>query len=196
MDHLNPLQWLKITISSFVIFLTIRFVMFAGPFAMIFYGVQIFQETGECKNTFHFREYLFLKLFLNFYQIWWTNCMQVWMPIWQLWWWQFWGWLEALLPWSSSKSCQGSFLLSPSKLDSDDSFWCKTSSKPRKMRFESGKTSTRKTENLAHLTYPHTECGMRKKSRLGHLCASVHEAIILYQRWSLVLDRRGGRHFK
>ena len=23
------------------------FVMFAGPFAMIFYGVQIFQETGE-----------------------------------------------------------------------------------------------------------------------------------------------------
>ena len=57
-----------------------------------------------------------------------------------------------------------------------------TSSKPRKMRFESSKTSTRKTENLAHLTYPHTECGMRKKSRLGHLCASVHEAITLYQR--------------
>ena len=57
-----------------------------------------------------------------------------------------------------------------------------TSSKPRKMRFESGKTSTRKTENLAHLTYPHTECGMRKKSRLGHLCASVHEAMTLYQR--------------
>ena len=37
-----------------------------------------------------------------------------------------------------------------------------TSSKPRKMRFESGKTSTRKTENLAHLTYPHAESGMRK----------------------------------
>ena len=36
-----------------------------------------------------------------------------------------------------------------------------TSSKPRKMRFESSKTSTRKTENLAHLTYPHAECGMR-----------------------------------
>ena len=36
-----------------------------------------------------------------------------------------------------------------------------TSSKPRKMRFESGKTSTRKTENLAHLTYPHAESGMR-----------------------------------
>ena len=28
------------------------------------------------------------------------------------------------------------------------------------MRFESGKTSTRKTENLAHLTYPHAECGI------------------------------------
>ena len=52
----------------------------------------------------------------------------------------------------------------------------------RKMRFESGKTSTRKTENLAHLTYPHAECGMRKKLRLGHLCASVHEAMALYQR--------------
>ena len=24
-----------------------RFVMFSGPFAMIFYGVQIFQETGD-----------------------------------------------------------------------------------------------------------------------------------------------------
>ena len=71
-----------------------------------------------------------------------------------------------------------------------------TSSKPRKMRFESCKTSTRKTENLAHLTYPYTECGMRKKSRLGHLCASVHEAMTLYERWSLVLDRSGGRHFK
>ena len=37
-----------------------------------------------------------------------------------------------------------------------------TSLKPRKMRFESGKTSTRKTENLAHLPYPHAENGMRK----------------------------------
>ena len=27
------------------------FVMFAGPFAMIFYGVQIFQETGETNQT-------------------------------------------------------------------------------------------------------------------------------------------------
>ena len=44
-----------------------------------------------------------------------------------------------------------------------------TSSKPRKMRFEGGKPSTRKTENLVHLTYPHAECGIRKKSRLGHL---------------------------
>ena len=43
------------------------------------------------------------------------------------------------------------------------------SSKPRKMRFEGGKTSSRKTENLVHLTYPHAECGIRKKSRLGHL---------------------------
>ena len=37
----------------------------------------------------------------------------------------------------------------------------KTSSKPSKMRFENCKTSTRKTENLAHLTYPHAESGMR-----------------------------------
>ena len=58
----------------------------------------------------------------------------------------------------------------------------RTSSKPRKMRFEGGKTSTRKTENLVHLTYPHAECGMRKKSRLGHLCASVYEAMTLYER--------------
>ena len=65
--------------------------------------------------------------------------------------------------------------------------------KPSKMRFENGKTSTRKTENLAHMTYPNTECG---KNRGGHLCASVHEAMTLYQRWSLVLDRSGGRHFK
>ena len=40
--------------------------------------------------------------------------------------------------------------------------WSKTSSKPRKMRFEGGKTSTRKTENLVHWTYPHAECGMQK----------------------------------
>ena len=46
--------------------MTIRFVMFAGPFAMIFYGVQIFQETGECTNTFHFREYLSFKTFFEF----------------------------------------------------------------------------------------------------------------------------------
>ena len=43
------------------------------------------------------------------------------------------------------------------------------SSKPRKMRFEGSKTSSRKTENLVHLTYPHAECGIRKKSKLGHL---------------------------
>ena len=36
-----------------------------------------------------------------------------------------------------------------------------TSSKPSKMRFENWKTSTRKTENFAHLTYPHAESGMR-----------------------------------
>ena len=45
----------------------------------------------------------------------------------------------------------------------------KTSSKPSKMRFESCITSTRKTENLAHLTYLHAESGMRNKSKLGHL---------------------------
>ena len=40
-------------------------------------------------------------------------------------------------------------------------FQVTTSSKPSKMRFENCKTSTRKTENLAHLTYPHAESGMR-----------------------------------
>ena len=34
------------------------------------------------------------------------------------------------------------------------------SSKPSKMRFESGKASMLKTEKLAHLTYPHAESGM------------------------------------
>ena len=33
----------------------------------------------------------------------------------------------------------------------------------RRCALKAGKTSTRKTENLAHLTYPHTESGMRKK---------------------------------
>ena len=31
----------------------------------------------------------------------------------------------------------------------------------RRCALKAGKTSTRKTENLAHLTYPHTESGMR-----------------------------------
>ena len=34
-----------------VFFINSRFVMFSGPFAMIFYGVQIFQETGEQPST-------------------------------------------------------------------------------------------------------------------------------------------------
>ena len=50
-----------------------------------------------------------------------------------------------------------------------DAVLLKTSSKPSKMRFESGKTSTRNTENLAHLTYLHAEYGMWNKSKSSHL---------------------------
>ena len=39
----------------------------------------------------------------------------------------------------------------------------------RRCALKAGKTSTRKTENLAHLTYLHAESGMRNKSKLGHL---------------------------
>ena len=35
--------------------------------------------------------------------------------------------------------------------------------------FESNKTSTCKTEKLAHLIYPNAESGMQKKSKLDHL---------------------------
>ena len=52
----------------------------------------------------------------------------------------------------------------------------KTSSKPSKMRFESCITSTRKTENLAHLTYLHAESGVRNKSQLGHLWTVFHKS--------------------
>ena len=34
--------------------------------------------------------------------------------------------------------------------------------------FESGKTSTHKTEKLAHLTYSHAENGMRKWLKFGN----------------------------
>ena len=39
----------------------------------------------------------------------------------------------------------------------------------RRCALKAGKTSTPKTENLAHLTYLHAESGMRNKSKLGHL---------------------------
>ena len=39
----------------------------------------------------------------------------------------------------------------------------------RRCALKAGKTSTRKTENLAHLADLHAESGMRKKSKLGHL---------------------------
>ena len=39
----------------------------------------------------------------------------------------------------------------------------------RRCALKAGKTSTRKTKNLAHLTYLHAESGMRSKSKLGHL---------------------------
>ena len=39
----------------------------------------------------------------------------------------------------------------------------------RRCALKAGKTSARKTENLAHLTYLHAESGMRNKSKLGHL---------------------------
>ena len=39
----------------------------------------------------------------------------------------------------------------------------------RRCALKAGKTSTRKTENLAHLTYLHTEGGIRYKSKLGQL---------------------------
>ena len=39
----------------------------------------------------------------------------------------------------------------------------------RRCALKAGKTSTQKTENLAHLTYLHAESGMRNKSKLGHL---------------------------
>ena len=39
----------------------------------------------------------------------------------------------------------------------------------RRCALKAGKTSTRKTENLAHLTYLHTEGGIRYNSKLGQL---------------------------
>ena len=47
----------------------------------------------------------------------------------------------------------------------DDIFTTETSLKPLKMRFESGRTSTRNTDNLANFTYLHVECGIRNKSK-------------------------------
>ena len=38
---------------------------------------------------------------------------------------------------------------------------CEQARNLRRCALKAGKTLTRKTENLAHLTYPHTESGMR-----------------------------------